>query len=720
MENTKQKLPFRVKFAFGAGNIYSGAINTYNFFYAFFMTDIIGLNAIYASSVVLITQIWDAVTDPLMGFLSDHTFSRQGRRRVYFWAGIIPIFVSFVILWLPLRLSVQWKKYLFVLIGCLLFRTVYTMIMIPYQAMKAELSMDYRERSSVNLYCMLFAAAASIVSLLVPMGLTGAFAREPRKAYIILALGLGLFFTLPWIAVYRATEGQDRFTPVKKQKVSLREIFQAFIRPFRIWSFRVLAGVYLSVYIALDLMAMTIVYFISYCLPMGPEDLIGRLIPPILIAFSAQLITIPIMLHLSGKWGKAPAFLIGAVFWACGLVLLFGLQPGASFAYLSFLAFMIVSGLSAVILMLGSMQADLTDVGELYSGHREEGAFSGLYLFLRKTASAFTHAGLLFWLGMAGYTRPSEQIVNGLYQPIQQPQPEGVYTAIRLSISIIPAILVLVAIVLASQYTLDARSHDKLNQCLEKRRGGQHPDPYSLARLYRSLIVMRSSFSFRIFKLFVRIVVPHFTVRGAENIRRKAPCVMVANHLGFMGPIVSQLYFPVRNRPWAIDYTTEARLCYRHMRDQFYGKTLKFPPPFNIIMAALTTFPCLWMMKGARVISVHRGGRQIRKTFTESIHTLLGGESIALFPENHECPPIDGVKPFYPGFTHLGALHARFGRKPLDFYPVYIDKKNKVIYIGHPVVYRTDVDYAEETRRVASILEEEMRRLAQDRIQKTA
>lgn len=716
MENaTQQKLPFRVKFAYGTGNIYSGAINTYNFFYAFFMTDIIGLNAMSASSIVLITRIWDAVTDPLMGYVSDHTYARRGRRRVYFLAGIIPVFLSFVLLWLPVRLAEQWKRYLFVLAGCLLFRTVYTMVMIPYQAMKAELSLDYQERSSVNLHCMFFATLASFVSLLVPLALTGAFVSEPRKAYIILALGLGLLFTLPWISVYRVTGGRDRFTPGKRETASFKEVFQSFYRPFDIWSFRVLAVIYLAVYAALDLMAITVVYFINYCLP--TDTLISHIIYPCLIALAAQIVTIPAAFAISRRRGKPAAFIVGMGLWIPGLVLLFGMQTDASFIYLLLVAFLILSGISVSLLMLGSMQADLTDVGELFSGQREEGSFSGIYLFLRKTASAFIQAALLFYLGIAGYTRPAEQIINGLYQPIQQAQPMAVYTTFRLSVSIIPAILLLAATALASQYSLTGENHQKLNQCLEKRRGGQRPDPYSLADLYRSLIMVRATLSFRIFKLFVRPFVARYTVSGIENVRRGVPCVLAANHLGFMGPIVSQLYLPVRHRPWAIDYTTEPRACYHHLRDYFFRKTLHLFPPLNIIGAALFTFPCLWLMKGARAIPVHRGNRQVRKTFTESIHTLLGGESIVLFPEDHSQSDIDGIKPFYPGFAHLGALHARSAHKPLTFHPVYIDKGSRVIHIGAPVTYRVDVDYSEETRRVATLLEEEMRTMAR---QKTA
>lgn len=713
MEKTKQhNLPFRVMLAFGSGNIYSGAINTYNFFYAFFMTDIIGLNAISAGSVVLITQIWDAVTDPLMGYISDRTHSGLGRRRVYFLAGIAPIFISFVILWLPLRLSQQWEKYLFVLAGCLLFRTVYTMVMIPYQAMKAELSLDYQERSAVNLACMLFSTAAAVMGLLLPLWLTNAFSSRPQKAYLYIAFGLGLLFMLPWPWVYRTTKGRDRFTTSQKDPASLKDLGLALVRPFGIRSFRVLAGIYLTANIALDMLAMTFIYYTRYCLPDAGSSLGSRLILPIALALGIQFVAIPMAFHFSRTRGKSFVFLVGAVILVPGLLLLFNLRATASTLYLCALGLLFGIGISVSMLMLGSMQADLTDVGELYSGRREEGSFSGLYLFLGKTAAGLTQAALLFALGLAGHVKPVERIVDGVRQSIVQPQPEAVYATIRLFMSILPAILVLAAIILASQYPLDARQHSELHQLLEKRRAGKRPDPYSLAFLYQSLITAKASLSFKIFKLCVSIFIPRYSVEGVENIEKDTSCVLIANHLGPTGPMVTQLYLPIRHRPWAIDYTTQPRACYRHLRDVFFRETMHIFPPFNKFLAALTTLPCLWIMHGARAVPVHRGKKQIRKTFSKSINTLLSGESIVIFPEINHYQPQDGVKPFYSGFAHLGALHAKAAKKSLPFHPVYIDKGQKIIHIGAAVTYRYGVNYAEETRRVAHLLEERMRALA--------
>ena len=323
-----------------------------------------------------------------------------------------------------------------------------------------------------------------------------------------------------------------------------------------------------------------------------------------------------------------------------------------------------------------------------------------------------TQAALLFALGLAGHVKPVERIVDGVRQSIVQPQPEAVYATIRLFMSILPAILVLAAIILASQYPLDARQHSELHQLLEKRRAGKRPDPYSLAFLYQSLITAKASLSFKIFKLCVSIFIPRYSVEGVENIEKDTSCVLIANHLGPTGPMVTQLYLPIRHRPWAIDYTTQPRACYRHLRDVLFRETMHIFPPFNKLLAALTTLPCLWIMHGARAVPVHRGKKQIRKTFSKSINTLLSGESIVIFPEINHYQSQDGVKPFYSGFAHLGALHAKAAKKSLPFHPVYIDKGQKIIHIGSAVTYRYGVNYAEETRRVAHLLEERMRALA--------
>lgn len=105
---TERPVTFKTLIAYGVGDIYGGgAFIIVSLFYMFFMTEVVGLSPALAGLALGIGKVWDAITDPLMGYLSDHTRSRYGRRRVYFLVGIVPIALSYIIMWIRVRASSQ-------------------------------------------------------------------------------------------------------------------------------------------------------------------------------------------------------------------------------------------------------------------------------------------------------------------------------------------------------------------------------------------------------------------------------------------------------------------------------------------------------------------------------------------------------------------------------------------------------------------------------------
>jgi len=95
--NGNEKVPFITKFFFGFGDVYGGGVfNIINFFYAIFLTDVVKIPPVYASTIFFVGKIWDAITDPIMGYISDRTKSRWGRRRPYFLFGVPFIFLSLI------------------------------------------------------------------------------------------------------------------------------------------------------------------------------------------------------------------------------------------------------------------------------------------------------------------------------------------------------------------------------------------------------------------------------------------------------------------------------------------------------------------------------------------------------------------------------------------------------------------------------------------------
>jgi oligogalacturonide transporter len=118
--------------------------------FMFFLTEVVGLSPALAGLVFGIGKVWDAITDPLMGYISDRTKSRFGRRRIYFLVGIVPIAISFIIMWIPIHTNSQIGLFLYYSFAYIVFATVITMVMIPYSALAAELSADYKVRNRLS------------------------------------------------------------------------------------------------------------------------------------------------------------------------------------------------------------------------------------------------------------------------------------------------------------------------------------------------------------------------------------------------------------------------------------------------------------------------------------------------------------------------------------------------------------------------------------------
>ena len=153
------KLPLSVKLGFGigdlGGNLFFTAMGFYSLIY---LTDTVGLAASLAGIAILIGKFWDAVTDPMMGYISDRTRSRWGRRRPYLIFGALPLLLS---MWYffsaPNYTNAQTTGFLWATLALCLLNTAYTVVNIPYGSLTPEITKDYQERTSLNGFRFSFA-----------------------------------------------------------------------------------------------------------------------------------------------------------------------------------------------------------------------------------------------------------------------------------------------------------------------------------------------------------------------------------------------------------------------------------------------------------------------------------------------------------------------------------------------------------------------------------
>ena len=250
--------------------------------------------------------------------------------------------------------------------------------------------------------------------------------------------------------------------------------------PFGFKTFRRLAVMYLTSVAAIDLISMLFVYYADYYLLGSGGFSFEKLIVPIGGALLVQAAAVPMYNKISRVSGKHTAFITGGVFWILGCVIIFLMPPLSSpdaMTGLLPLGILMGGGISGVMIMSSSMLSDLAEVGELRFHERREGMFSGLMLLLRKGSDALTNFLALTFLGLAGYIQPVLKNVDGNQVLVRQTQPEAVLLVIRIFLGLVPAALILIGILAALRYPLNARMHGYLNLYLQKRREGTEINP---------------------------------------------------------------------------------------------------------------------------------------------------------------------------------------------------------------------------------------------------
>ena len=374
---------------YGLGDIYGGgAFIVIGTLFMFYMTEVIGLSPILAGLVFSLGKIWDAISDPLMGYLSDRTKSRFGRRRLYFLIGILPIALSFILLWIPVRLESQAALFAYYSFAYVVFATVITMVMIPYSALGAEMSGDYKVRNSLSGARLAFSGFSSLVAATVPKMLIDMAAGGPKSGYLIMSVVFGVFFALPWIFVYFGTWESVAGVIDRKEN-----FFREFLTIFRNRSFRIHILMYVFAYSAMDVLMALFTYYLTYSLQ--KPGLYSIAMGTLMVV---QLATIPVFIAIANRAGKRTAYIAGLSVWVVGMLGTMLLGPASSTLLIAGVCAVIGFGTSAAALIPYTILPNVIDVDELMTGEQRSGIYSGAMTFTRKMvqgAIAMPLVGLL-------------------------------------------------------------------------------------------------------------------------------------------------------------------------------------------------------------------------------------------------------------------------------------------------------------------------------------
>ncbi len=452
---TTAKLSTKTKLAYGAGDLGAAIATAINgFFLLNFLINVAGLRPGMAGNIFLIAKIWDAFNDPLVGWLTDHTISKFGRRRPWLLIAAVPFGLAFFLQWIvpPLNETGLFWYYLLV---ALLLDTAFTAVNVPYAALTAELTQDYDERTRLSSVRMSFSILGGVLAAFLHGIIVSQFPDNERLGYMIsaaiwaVAIAAPCFITVwgtrePDFAVNAKNEGGPGY--LEGLKIALQN--KAFI---------LVTIIYLLSWLAIQFAQNNLQIYTKDWIRLDMANFSYLLLA---IQFSS-FVWVLIWTKVSDRIGKKNIYYLGAGFFMFALMGLFFLQPGQIFLTF-FLAAIAGIGISVGYLVPWSMLPDVIELDQLETGQRREGVFYGFFVLLQKLGLALGMFISGWALELSGYISSTP----GMPDPIQ---PASALLTIRFLIGPVSAFVVLLSFLAVRAYPITREKHAQIRAELAKR-----------------------------------------------------------------------------------------------------------------------------------------------------------------------------------------------------------------------------------------------------------
>ncbi len=401
--STTTRLPFRTKLAYGFGAVAFGVKNNgFDYFLLLFYSQVMGVDAPLVGLALLIALLFDAVSDPVVGYLSDNTHSKWGRRHPWMYASALPVAICYLLLWIPPSGLSGNELFPYILVLAILIRVCITLFEVPSSALSAELTQDYDDRTSLFSYRYFFgwiggtlmATVALAVFLAptetIPNGLLN------KAGYGIYGIVASIVILVSILVTALGTHGQIvNFKPAPPKRVmSLKRIFVEIYETLGDKSFLALFLTALFGAVAAGLSAGLTFYMSGYFWEFSTDQISFLSFSIIISAFLALFLS-PIISKRVGK--KRGAIMVGVAAFTIApspvVLRLLGLMPenGDPMLY-PIVWFAFIAEITLVItlsILTSSMMADLVEDSEIRTARRSEGVLFAAVTFARKSVQGF-------------------------------------------------------------------------------------------------------------------------------------------------------------------------------------------------------------------------------------------------------------------------------------------------------------------------------------------
>jgi GPH family glycoside/pentoside/hexuronide:cation symporter len=437
------KLSRKTKVFYGIGDLGNAVVNSaIQFFLMKFYTDGALILPALAGNALLIGKIWDAINDPLFGWLTDKTKSRFGKRRVFMLFGAIPLAIAIALLWFVPPANRVWT-FVWIAATFILFDTVWTLTNVPYYALTSELTDDYDERSSLTTYRMVMAVPAYLVGAALTPAIVGLFALQ-RTGYAFIGILYGVLAAAALLISAAGFRERQKVSEIKPEASPFKSLWVALRNKPFVW----LCLTYFIINISFAFIKILMAYYIEYQLLMKAQT--SLVMGLMLICVTASL---PFWQWVSRKMDKGPAYALGMAFGALAVILTFFL-PQQTTGLIYLIAVLAGFGFSAQWIFPWAMVADVGDYDRAETGQQRSGMYYGVWGLATKISEALALAAVGWILTGFGYVPNVEQTAHALL-------------GIRLFFGLIPAVIIFASLPLLFKYPITRQSHAKVRARLD-------------------------------------------------------------------------------------------------------------------------------------------------------------------------------------------------------------------------------------------------------------
>lgn len=477
------RVPFKEKLAYGIGGLMDGGgVSMMSCVMLAYMTKN-GIAMTLASTIMMIAKFWDAITDPFMGFISDNTRGKWGRRKPYmFWGGISLLLCIFLV-FLPVR---EWGMSVggftaYIILMYLLWNTCSTVTQVPYCSMASDITPSFRERNNANTVKLVFTAIASGLGYVLPLVFIEALTNPDGTGFLFVPQLSSTQFWLCMSLVFGTLFGgglvicgifvKERIKPkTPKKHFNLKQFANSYAVPYKNRSYRWHIVMYVTAFICMDIISALAVYYATDV--WHGYELFGMkmsslfIIAPMMVA---AVVMFPLARVMMDKKSKQFAFRMGLPFYIGGGIMLAAMDPSwAPPILVPIVALIMGLGFGGAQMMPWIIFPDTVDVAEMATGQRPTGTYSGMMTLARKVGGGLG-VGMVGWvIGALGYVSNDSNDPAAYVQ-----QSDAVLLTVRLTLGISVAVFITIALISSFRYKVTSAKLTRIRYFIEARKSGK-------------------------------------------------------------------------------------------------------------------------------------------------------------------------------------------------------------------------------------------------------